>query len=201
MKFNESTMKKSTVTFFNVDISSKILILLLSLNYYISGRNGISTQEKVFSRFIWLPQLILSIFLLMSKILSIYCARKSKKADSENKYIFGDIFVLTTVDKLISIGYNIHLIVFMSTRRDIDFAYMIIPLLVFLYYIIDSAVVVFYINTIYYNIEEWQKLILNNWTIGEINTNFIVQNLILMFLFHNYDSLTVHFNRSVYSVQ
>ena len=89
----------------------------------------------------------------------------------------------------------------MSTRRDIDFAYMIIPLLVFLYYIIDSAVVVFYINTIYYNIDEWQKLILNNWTIGEINTNFIVQNLILMFLFHNYDSLTVHFNRSVYSVQ
>ena len=40
----------------------------------------------------------------MSKILSIYCARKSKEADAENKYIFGDIFVLTTVDKLISIG-------------------------------------------------------------------------------------------------
>ena len=42
--------------------------------------------------------------LLISKILSTYCARKSKKADAENKYIFGDIFVLTTVDKLISIG-------------------------------------------------------------------------------------------------
>lgn len=61
-------------------------------------------MKLIVFRFIWLPQLILSIFLLMSKILSIYCARKSKKADADNKYIFGDIFVLTTVDKLISIG-------------------------------------------------------------------------------------------------
>ena len=44
--------------------------------------------------------------------------------------------------------------------RDIDIAYMVLPVLVFLYYILDSAVVVAYLDTVYFGVVEWQQRIL-----------------------------------------
>ena len=82
---------------------------------------------------------------------------KSSTGPEDSKYLYGDVFILTTIDKLVSIGYNGHLIIFFLTRRDIDIAYMIIPVLVFLYYILDSALVVAYLDTVYFNVTDWQR--------------------------------------------
>lgn len=37
---------------------------------------------------------------------------------------------------------------------------MVLPVLVFLYYILDSAVVVAYLDTVYFGVVEWQQRIL-----------------------------------------
>ena len=84
----------------------------------------------------WLPQLILCVLLIISSTISrIFLRKKSNSGDEDSKYLYGDVFILTTIDKLLSIGYNGHLIIFFLTRRDIDIAYMIIPVLVFLFHL------------------------------------------------------------------
>ena len=155
----------------------------------------------VLFRFVWLPQLILCVLLIISSTISrIFLRMKSNSGDEDSKYLYGDVFILTTIDKLLSIGYNGHLIIFFLTRRDIDIAYMILPVLVFLYYILDSALVVAYLDTVYFNVTDWQRKILKVWSIGDIRTNFIIQHLLCMFFLHNYESLSVHFRQPQYNV-
>ena len=50
----------------------------------------------------------------MSKLL---LRGKKDSGGEDKKYVFGDVFILTTFDKLISIGYNAHLVIFFITRR------------------------------------------------------------------------------------
>ena len=155
----------------------------------------------VLFRFVWLPQLVLCVLLIISSTISrIFLRMKSNSGDEDSKYLYGDVFILTTIDKLLSIGYNGHLIIFFLTRRDIDIAYMIIPVLVFLYYILDSAMVVAYLDTVYFNVTDWQRKLIKLWSFGDIRTNFIIQHLLCMFFLHNYESLSVHFRQPRYNL-
>ena len=155
----------------------------------------------VLFRFVWLPQLVLCVLLIISSTISrIFLRMKSNSGDEDSKYLYGDVFILTTIDKLLSIGYNGHLIIFFLTRRDIDTAYMIIPVLVFLYYILDSALVVAYLDTVYFNVTDWQRKLIKLWSFGDIRTNFIIQHLLCMFFLHNYESLSVHFRQPRYNL-
>ena len=41
--------------------------------------------------------------------------------------------------------------------RDIDIAYMILPVIICLYYLLESAFVVAYLDTVYFGVTEWQQ--------------------------------------------
>ena len=115
---------------------------------------------KVNFRFVWLPQLIICVLLIFSSSISRLFLRMKNTGNEDSKYLYGDVFILTTIDKLLSIGYNGHLIIFFLTRKDIDLAYMVLPVLVCIYYILDSAVVVAYLDTVYFNVGDWQQKLL-----------------------------------------
>ena len=73
---------------------------------------------SVLFRFIWLPEVIICVLLIFSNLVSKLLLRGKKDSGGEDKkYVFGDVFILTTFDKLISIGYNAHLVIFFITRR------------------------------------------------------------------------------------
>ena len=82
---------------------------------------------------VWLPQLAVAAVLVTTGLLSHLSAPHGGK-----RTLYGDVFVLTTIEKLTVIGYNAHLIVFITSRADIDIAYMVLPLAVFIFYIIGK---------------------------------------------------------------
>lgn len=38
------------------------------------------------------------------------------------------------------------------------------------------------------------------WSVGHIQTNLVIQHLLCMFFYHNYESLSVHFRQPSYNV-
>merc|ERR1712242_450474 len=164
-------MKNPTSSFLTFDLLSKVVISFLSVGYIHTAQSS-NSKEIVLLRFIWLPEVIICVLLILSNLASQLLLRgKKDNGGDDKKYVFGDVFILTTLDKLISIGYNAHLVIFFITRRDIDIAYMVLPVLVFLYYILDSGVV------------EWQQRILRFWSVGHIQTNLVIQHLLCMFFY------------------
>ena len=43
--------------------------------------------------------------------------------------------------------------------RDIDIAYMILPVIICLYYLLESAFVVAYLDTVYFGVTQWQEIL------------------------------------------
>merc|ERR1712012_1336750 len=103
---------KSLLSF---DYISKVIIVFVS-SFYIQTVNGSHSREVFFSRYVWLPQLIICVLLLITNTLSFFLLRNKKSEESNRKFLFGDVFILTTIDKLLSIGCNGHLIIFFITR-------------------------------------------------------------------------------------
>ena len=69
-------------------------------------------------RYILLPQMIISSLLLLTRGVSHFTAQFTNQASSS--LIMSDVFILTTIEKLIAVGYNAHLIIFFTTRRSGD---------------------------------------------------------------------------------
>ena len=45
----------------------------------------------------------------------------------------------------------------MEFCRDIDIAYMILPVIICLYYLLESVFVVAYLDTVYFGVTQWQE--------------------------------------------
>jgi len=88
----------------------------------------------------------------------------------------------------------------MEFFRDIDIAYMILPVIICLYYLIESAFVVAYLDTVYFGVTHWQETLYRLWPIGNFQTTMIPQYLLICFFFYNYSSLTINFRQPVYSI-
>merc|ERR1712062_499052 len=171
-------MRKENSSFISFDLASKLVISFSSIYYIQNATTGTKSKELTFARFVWLPQLIICVLLIFSSSISRLFLRMKNTGNEDSKYLYGDVFILTTIDKLLSIGYNGHLIIFFLTRKDIDLSY-----------ILDSAVVVAYLDTVYFNVGDWQQKLLRFWSIGDIRTNLTIQHLLCMFFLHNYESL------------
>ena len=66
-------------------------------------------------RYILLPQIIICSLLLLTRGISHFTAQFTSQASS--RLMMSDVFILTTIEKLIAVGYNAHLIIFFTTRR------------------------------------------------------------------------------------
>ena len=60
--------------------------------------------------------MIICSLLLLTRGISHFTAQLTSQASSS--LVMSDVFILTTVEKLISVGYNAHLIIFFTTRRS-----------------------------------------------------------------------------------
>ena len=67
-------------------------------------------------RYILLPQMIICSLLLLTRGISHFTAQLTSQVSSS--LVMSDVFILTTVEKLIAVGYNAHLIIFFTTRRS-----------------------------------------------------------------------------------
>ena len=61
--------------------------------------------------------MIITALLLISSLVSLWLTGQKNMFEENSKFIFGDVFVLTTIDKLLTIGFNIHLIIFFISRK------------------------------------------------------------------------------------
>ena len=68
-------------------------------------------------RYILLPQMIICSLLLLTRGISHFTAQFTSKASS--RLVMSDVFILTTIEKLLAVGYNAHLIIFFTTRRPV----------------------------------------------------------------------------------
>ena len=130
------------MAFITIDWTIKMLTMLSSLYHVVDFTMQERTNKNVmFVRNLWLPQLIVStILFITSTISSLSITRPSAP------FLFGDVFVLTTVEKLLAIGFNTHLIFFFATLEDIDIAFMVLPITVFTFCIFDALVAVAYLE-------------------------------------------------------
>ena len=151
-----------------------------------------TSQSILYVRNVWLPQSLVALILFITSTLSSIF-----RANVKREIIYGDVFVLTTVEKLITIGYNSHLIIFYVTLNDIDFAFMILPVTVFLFFIIDAIMVVAYLDTVFFNISEWQSSLRRKWTICML-TSILPQHILCSFLYHHHASMSVQFTKPFY---
>ena len=61
--------------------------------------------------------MMISVMLLISSLLSQCFMVHKQTLEDNTKFMFGDVFVLTTIDKLLCIGFNIHLVIFFISRK------------------------------------------------------------------------------------
>ena len=128
------TTAKASHKLLDIDFISKILIIMSSI-YWITRAPGNSFQDRIFIRYclsfttsfafkpsdwryVWIPQALISSLLMVTRLLSHFTAHHTSHQSS--KLLMGDVFILTTFEKLLAIGYNGHLIIFFTTRR-LDF--------------------------------------------------------------------------------
>ena len=190
MKKRKNSEKFSLLS---IDWSIKLLVLVVSLYHVFDFTQQDRTNKSImFVRNLWLPQLIVSFILsITSTISSIFITKAS------TTFLYGDVFVLTTVEKLLTIGYNAHLIIFFASLSDIDIAFMILPIAVFAFFILDALVVVLYLDTVFFGIMEWQETLLKHCDI-RMFTSIMPQHLLCSFLYFHHSSMDVQFIEPVF---
>ena len=178
----------------SLDCVLKLLVLLTSL-FHVGNFSWWGNSQKepvIFVKNIWLPQLVVALVLLLTNSLSWVFLRKK-----DALFLYGDVFFLTTVEKLVIIGYNIHLIIFFATLSDIDVAFTVLPISVFSFFILDSAVVIAYLDTVFFGILDWQKYLLDRWSIG-FKSSILVQHILCSYLYFHHSSMGVQFMKTIY---
>ena len=192
MKKRKSCEKFSILS---IDWTIKLLVMLTSLYHVFDFTRQDRTQKSVmFVKNVWLPQLIVSFILAITSTLSSFFLTKASAT-----FLYGDVFILTTIEKLLTIGYNSHLIIFFATLNDIDFAFMVLPISVFAFLIMDALVVVAYLDTVFFDILEWQDTLIKYWAI-RMFTSILPQHLLCSFLYFHHSSMHVQFMKPIYKL-
>ena len=175
-------------------LATQLLIFCSSLPSLLAADRH-EARNVLFLRNIWVPQLVVSLILLLTGIFS------SASASLRNSSIvFADTFCVIMLEKLVVIGYNLHLIVFHAKLLySSESALLLLPLMVFLVSVLESGVVVAYLDTVYWDIHEWQRVLTERCHI-RLLSSLLPHHLLCVFLFKQFDNISVHFNQYAYTL-
>ena len=182
----------------DLDLASKLLMVCSSLHCILTS--DLSTQETrfknvLFVRNVWVPQLFVSLFLLLTSLISSACASLRHR-----NIVLADSFLVITLEKLITIGYNLHLIIFHSSLLyTTESALLLLPLLVFALSTLDSALAILYLDTVFFDIHEWQERLTQHCHIHLLSF-LLPHHLLCLFLFRQYDTISIQFTHSSYAL-
>ena len=172
---------------------SSSLHRLLSLDH---GAADTTPKTAMFTRNVWVPELAVSLLMLLTSTFSCLCASLPN-----HRILVTDTFILIAVEKMIIIGFNLHLIIFhVHLLQSTESALLLLPLLVFVLSLVESAVAVLYLDTVLFNIREWEAGILGACRV-RLPSCLATHHLLTAFLFHQFDSMSVHFTRTSYTWQ
>ena len=181
------------------DLAWRLALFLSSLHRLLSldpSAADSAPKTVMFMRNVWVPELAVSLLLLLTSTFSCLCASLP-----HHRLLITDTFVLIAAEKLVIIGFNLHLIIFhVDLLRSTESALLLLPLLVFLLSMAESAVAVLYLDTVYFNIREWEAGIAGACRV-RLPSCLATHHLLTTFLFQQFDTMSVHFTRSSYTWQ
>ena len=148
-------------------------------------------RNILFTRNIWLPELCVSLLLLLtalfSRVSAIFLSRS---------IVYIDTFVIILLEKLVMIGYNLHLIIFhVSLIYKTESALLLLPLLIFLLSAVECTVTVLYLDTVFFDIVDWQKSLLCS---VRLPSFLLTHHLLCVFVFLQFDTIGIQFTHSLY---
>ena len=148
-------------------------------------------KNLLFIRNIWLPELCVSLLLFITAIFS----RVSTMFLSRS-IVYIDTFVIILLEKLVMIGYNLHLIIFhVSLIYKTESALLLLPLLIFLLSAVECTVTVLYLDTVFFDIIDWQESLLCS---VHLPSFLLLHHLLCVFVFLQFDTIGIQFTHSLY---
>ena len=147
-------------------------------------------RNILFVRNIWLPETIISLFLLLTAIFSKVSAMFSHRGA-----VYFDTFVITGLEKLVMIGYNLHLIIFhLSLINKTESALLLLPLVIFILSAKECTTTLLYLDTVFFEVRDWEESLLSSVRLPSV---IIVHHLLSVFVFLQFDTIGVQFTHSL----
>ena len=178
----------------SLDLVLKFVTFCSSL-YHLTTTDLHNEETKfrnlLFTRNIWLPELCVSLLLFItasfSRVSAVFLSRS---------IVYIDTFVIILLEKLVMIGYNLHLIIFhASLIYKTESALLLLPLLIFLLSAVECTVTVLYLDTVFFDIVDWQKSLLCS---VHLPSFLLTHHLLCVFVFLQFDTIDIQFTHTLY---
>ena len=177
----------------NLDLILKFVTFSSALYHLVASDLNLEEtkfRNILFVRSIRLPETIISLFLLLTAILSKVSAMFLHRGA-----VYFDTFVLTGLEKLVMIGYNLHLTIFhVSLINKTESALLLLPLVIFILSAKECTATLLYLDSVFFEVRDWEESLLSS---ARLPSTIIVHHLLSVFVFLQFDTIGVQFTHSL----